>query len=100
MPRACAVSSSSPLVRHPRKLDSWGLDVKSYGAPGSYSFGFAINGPRGHGQGTLTGVTILDQPGPPLALSWTVSSLPVIGLVVFLVIAWRRTRPGQQPLTV
>jgi hypothetical protein len=90
----------TPLVRHPRKLGSWGLDVKSFGAPGSYSFGFSIDGPQGHGQGTLSGVTILGQPGPPLPLSWTIGSLPFIALVVFLVVAWRRTSPGRQPLTV
>ena len=90
----------TPLVRHPRKRDSWGLDVKSLDAPGSYSFGFVINGPLGPGQGTLQGVTVLDQPGPPLPLSWTIGTLPLLGLIVFLVVAWRRTRPGHQPLTV
>jgi hypothetical protein len=90
----------TPLVRHPRKLDSWGLDVQSFNAPGTYSFGFVVDGPQGHGEGTLSGVTILGQPGPPLALSWTIGSLPFLGLVVFLVIAWRRTQPGRRPLTV
>jgi hypothetical protein len=90
----------TPLVRHPRKLDSWGLDVKALNAPGAYSFGFAIDGPLGHGQGSLLGVTVLNQPGPPLALSWTVGSLPFLGLVVVLVVAWRRIRPGRQPLAI
>jgi hypothetical protein len=74
--------------------------VKALNSPGAYSFGFAIDGPLGHGQGTLRGLTILSQPGPPLALSWTVGSLPVLGLIVFLMVAWRRTRPGRQVLTV
>jgi hypothetical protein len=95
-----AADTSKPLVRHPRKLGSWGLDVKALNAPGTYTFGFAIDGPQGHGQGTLNGVQVLNQPGPPLALSWFVGTLPFIGLVVFLVIAWRRTQPGRQPLTV
>lgn len=90
----------TPLVRHPRKRDSWGLDVKALNAPGDYSIGFVIDGPQGHGQGTLRGLTVQSQPGPPLALSWTVGSLPVLGLIVFLVVAWRRTRPGKQILTV
>ncbi|HEY0812000.1 MAG TPA: hypothetical protein VGE11_01865 [Pseudonocardia sp.] len=89
-----------PLVRHPRKLEVWGLDVKSLNAPGTYTFTFAIDGPQGHGEGTLTGVQVLDQPGPPLGLSWAVSSLPFVGLVAFLVIAWRRTRPRQHTLTL
>jgi len=90
----------TPLVRHPRKLDTWGLDVKALNAPGTYSFGFAIDGPLGHGEGTLHGVRVLKQPGPPLALSWTVGSLPFLGLLVVLVVAWRRIRPGLQPLAI
>jgi len=90
----------TPLVRHPRKLDSWGLDVKALNAPGAYSFGFAIDGPFGHGDGTLQGVTVLNQPGPPLGSSWTVGSLPFLGLVVVLGVAWRRIQPGRQPLAI
>ena len=93
-PGVKADERSTPLVRHPRKRDSWGLDVKAFNSPGSYSFGFAIDGPAGHGAGTLEGVQILSQPGPPLPLSWTIGSLPLLGLLVFLGVAWRRIRPG------
>ncbi|HEY4460809.1 MAG TPA: hypothetical protein VGN81_41295 [Pseudonocardiaceae bacterium] len=85
-----------PLVRHPRKLDTWGLDVTAIDTPGTYSFGFVINGPQGQGSGTLNGVQVLDQPGPPLPLSWAVGTLPLGALLVFLVVAWRRVRPGKQ----
>jgi hypothetical protein len=78
----------------------WGLDVKSLNAPGNYSFGFTIDGSQGHGQGTLTGITVLNQPGPPLGLSWAIGSLPFVGLLALLVVAWRRTGPGRQPLTI
>lgn len=88
----------SPLVRHPRKRDAWGLDVRALHRAGTYSFGFAIDGPQGHGEGTLAGVEVLSQPGPPLAISWTVGSLPGVALIVLIAIAWRRTRPGKQPL--
>jgi hypothetical protein len=90
----------TPLVRHPRKYDSWGLDVKAFNASGPYTFGFAIDGPRGHGEGTLRGVTALGQPGPPLALSWMVGTLPFLGLILVLVVAWRRIQPGRQPLAI
>ena len=90
----------TPLVRHPRKYYAWGLDVKALNAPGTYSFGFAIDGPLGHGEGALHGVRVLKQPGPPLPLSWTVGSLPFLGLIVVLAVAWRRIRPGLQPLAV
>ncbi|MEV6426222.1 hypothetical protein [Nocardia sp. NPDC051463] len=91
---------AAPLVRHPRKRDSWGLDVKAFDDPGSYRFAFAIDGPLGHGEGTLDGVEVLDQPGPPLPLSWTIGTLPLLGLIAFLAVAWRRTRPDRQPLIV
>ena len=90
----------TPLVRHPRKLDSWGLDVKALNAPGTHSFGFAIDGPLGHGEASLLGVRVLSQPGPPLALSWAVGSLSFVGLIVVLVVAWRRIQPGRQPLAI
>lgn len=86
------------LVRHPRKLDSWGLDVQALDDPGDYTFTFAINGAQGTGTGALTGVTVLDQPGPPLPLSWAVGTLPVWGLIAVIVIAWRRVRPGELPV--
>lgn len=89
-----------PLVRHPRKRDSWGLDTKSFNTPGSYNIGFQILGPQGVGQGILRGIPVLNQPGPPLPLSWTVGSLPFVGLVAFIALAWRRTQPGRHPLTV
>jgi hypothetical protein len=99
-PGVQADQRARPLVRHPRKRESWGLDVKSFDTAGSYRFGFAVDGPQGHGEGALNAVTILGQPGPPLALSWTIGSLPFIALVAFLAIAWRRVRPGRQVLAV
>lgn len=89
---------NAPLVRHPRKRDSWGLDILAINDPGNYSFLFTLDGPLGHGEGTLDGVHVLDQPGPPLPLSWTIASLPLLGLIAFLAVAWRRTRPARQPL--
>jgi hypothetical protein len=90
----------SRLVRHPRERDAWGLDVLALDRSGTYSFGFEIDGPQWHGEGTLTGVEVLSQPGPPLAISWTVGSLPGVALIVLIGVAWRRTRPAQQPLFV
>jgi hypothetical protein len=91
---------ATKLVRHPRMRDSWGLDVKAFDDPGVYTFTFAIDGPLGHGEGTLGSVEVLDQPGPPLPLSWTIAALPLLGLIGFFAVAWRRTRPGRQPLVV
>jgi hypothetical protein len=87
----------SPLVRHPRKRDVWGLDVQALDAPGSYTIGFRITGPKGVGQGMLPNVPVLSQPGPPLPLSWTVALIPLLVLVLFIGISWRRSRPGLQP---
>ncbi|GAA5109023.1 hypothetical protein [Nocardia iowensis] len=89
---------NAPFVRHPRKRDSWGLDILAIDDPGTYSIRFTLDGPLGHGEGALDGLEVLDQPGPPLPLSWTIASLPLLGLLAFLAVAWRRTRPGRQPL--
>jgi hypothetical protein len=42
---------------------------------------------------------VLAQPGPPLALSWSVAGLPVLALLAFITIAWRRTRPERRQLS-
>lgn len=79
-----------PLSRHPRKHEVWGLDVRSLDKQGDWTFRFAIDGPQGHGEGELK-VTVLEQPGPPLGLSWAISTLPLLALIAFLTYAWRRT---------
>ncbi|MFI0424014.1 hypothetical protein [Spongiactinospora sp. 9N601] len=83
------------LSRHPRKRDVWGLDIQALPTAGQWSFTFTINGPKGQGTGTLGNLTVLEQPGPPLALSWTLCTLPVLGLIAFLAAAWRRHRPSR-----
>nr|WP_162291597.1 hypothetical protein [[Mycobacterium] stephanolepidis] len=79
------------LARHPRKREVWGLDVRALQEQGHHQFIFDITGPQGPGQGTLD-LDVLPQPGPPLALSWIVSLIPVFALAGVLVVAWRRTR--------
>jgi hypothetical protein len=83
----------TPLVRHPRMPTDWGLDVTSLDAAGNYTIGFDITGPKGTGHGTLAGLTVLPQPGPPLGLSWAVCSLPFVALLLLIGFAWRRVRP-------
>lgn len=95
-----ADEQNTPLVRHPRKLDSWGLDVKAIKAPGTYSFGFDIDGPKGRGSGTLQGVVVLAQPGPPYAFSWAICSVPFIVIAALLIISWRRVRPARKLLPI
>ncbi|MGI5453549.1 hypothetical protein ACQEWB_10320 [Streptomyces sp. CA-249302] len=84
------------LARHPRKLSVWGLDVQSLSTAGKWNFTFTIKGSQGTGTGTLKNITVLSQPGPPYAVSWTASTLPPVGgLITLLVVAWRRHRPGR-----
>lgn len=79
-----------PLARHPRKLDVWGLDILALDTEGEWTMRFVIDGPQGRGEGVLPRLAVLEQPGPPLALSWAISVLPLVGLLTFLVVAWRR----------
>jgi hypothetical protein len=83
---------AQPLVRHPRKREVWGLDVRSLATPGDWTFRFTVNGPAGSGTGELRALQVLEQPGPPMGLSWAISTLPFFGLVALIVVAWRRTR--------
>ncbi|MGH3724115.1 MAG: hypothetical protein ACRDUS_08290 [Mycobacterium sp.] len=82
---------TEPLARHPRKRDVWGLDIRALQEEGRYQFIFDIDGPRGPATGTLN-LEVLAQPGPPLALSWTISLIPLFALMGVLIVAWRRTR--------
>ncbi|UFT00296.1 hypothetical protein [Nocardia huaxiensis] len=86
------IRDDDPLSRHPRKREVWGLDVSSLDRQGNWTFRFTVDGPQGRGVGELRDLAVLEQPGPPIALSWALSTLPLIGLVVFLGYAWRRTR--------
>ncbi|ONI79270.1 hypothetical protein ALI144C_25930 [Actinosynnema sp. ALI-1.44] len=81
-----------PLARHPRKRDVWGLDVRSLPEPGDWTVRFNIEGPKGTGTGELRDLKVMEQPGPPMGLSWAISTIPLFGLIALIVIAWRRTR--------
>jgi len=86
-----------PLARHPRMREVWGLDVQSLPEPGNWTFRFIVDGPDGKGVGELRNLDLLEQPGPPLGVSWAISTLPLLGLIVVIVVAWRRvptTRSG------
>lgn len=78
------------LARHPRNLDVWGLDVHSLDSSGAWTLRFQVDGPRGAGTGEVT-IDVLDQPGPPLALSWAIGLIPLALAVAFYVAVWVRT---------
>lgn len=80
------------LARHPRKLEVWGLDVISLDTAGTYAIDLRVEGPEGAATGSLQGLEVLPQPGPPLALSWAVCSIPFVGLVVLVAVGWGRAR--------
>jgi hypothetical protein len=86
---------SQPLALHPRKRDVWGLDVESLPEPGDWTMRFTINGPDGEDTGELRAINVLEQPGPPIELSWAIGALPLLGLITLIVVAWRRTRPAR-----
>lgn len=86
------------LSRHPRNRDVWGLDVESLDSSGTWTLRFSIDGPQGEGSGDLA-VDVLEQPGPPLALSWLVGLTPLGLTVVFFAVVWIRTgrRSNSEP---
>ncbi len=90
----------TPLSRHPRKRDVWGLDVQALPEPGKWNFTFDIDGHAGHGRGTLRDVSVLSQPGPPLSVSWAVCALPPAGMLAYLAAGWRRNKPSEKVATL
>jgi hypothetical protein len=83
------------LPRHPRQPDVWGLDVFALGEPGDWTFTFGLDGPQGPATATVT-VPVLDQPGPPLGLSWLISTVPLF--VIAGLLATAVVRGGRQPV--
>ena len=86
------VVDDDPLARHPRKREVWGLDVRALPEPGTWAMRFDITGPAGAGTGELKNLQVMEQPGPPMGLSWAISTIPLFGLVALIVVAVRRTR--------
>ena len=85
-------ADDSPLARHPRKREVWGLDIFALPEQGTWTMKFDVEGPEGTGTGELKNLAVMEQPGPPMGLSWAISTIPLFGLIALIVIAWRRTR--------
>lgn len=79
------------LPRHPRARQVWGLDVVSLPEEGTWRFEFAVEGRGGTSTGVLP-IRAIEQPGPPLALSWTVALTPWAPVAVLVAVGWGRTR--------
>jgi hypothetical protein len=77
------------LPRHPRQPDVWGLDVFALDEPGDWVFTFGLDGPQGPATAEMI-LPVLEQPGPPLGLSWLVSTGPLIVIAGILAAAVRR----------
>ncbi|MGP3958076.1 hypothetical protein ACTWPT_18890 [Nonomuraea sp. 3N208] len=87
------------LPRHPRARQVWGLDVVSLTEEGTWRFEFAVERPGGRATGVLP-VQVIEQPGPPLSLSWTIALAPWAPVAVLVVWGWgcsRRIRRAATP---
>ncbi|SDJ05477.1 hypothetical protein [Nonomuraea jiangxiensis] len=79
------------LPRHPRAAQVWGLDVVSLPEEGTWRFEFAVENAGGTSTGVLP-IQAIEQPGPPLGLSWTVALAPWAPVVALVAVGWIRTR--------
>jgi hypothetical protein len=84
-----------PLGRHPRQRDLWGLDLIALPAQGDWTIELTIDGPKGIGTGTLTGISVGERPGPPLSPMWLIAILPLVFLLWLGIRAWFMVRPGR-----
>jgi hypothetical protein len=92
--------ADTPLARHPRQRQSWGLDVvefKGDGLGGRWSLEFVVDGPKGRGVGRLAALPLGPLPGPPQSFSWALATIPTLLLVAGTVVGWRRLRPARDP---
>ncbi|MBE1593261.1 hypothetical protein ACFPOI_21585 [Nonomuraea angiospora] len=79
------------LPRHPRADQVWGLDVVSLPEEGTWRFEFAVENAGRTSSGVLP-IQAIEQPGPPLGLSWTIALLPWAPVVALAAAGWMRTR--------
>ncbi|MDX3371488.1 hypothetical protein PV387_36750 [Streptomyces sp. ME02-6987-2C] len=88
---------TTPLARHPRKLDVWGLHVQAL--PESAREASPLPSTATPARGTLQDVAILDQPGLPMAVSWNIAAIPPVALLVYLGSGRRRDNPAHRVTT-
>ncbi|TDD22715.1 hypothetical protein [Nonomuraea diastatica] len=86
------------LPRHPRARQVWGLDVVSLPEEGTWRFEIAVEGPDGTSTGVLP-LPAIEQPGPPMPLSWTVALAPWAPVTLLLAGSWLRTRRIRRSVT-
>jgi hypothetical protein len=88
---------TTPLARHPRKLDVWGLHVQAL--PESAREASPLPSTATPARGTLQDVAILDQPGLPMAVSWNIAAISPVALLVYLGSGRRRDNPAHRVTT-
>lgn len=87
-----------PLPRHPRNRSVWGIDLIALPAEGPWVLELTVTGPEGTGHATFP-MELIEAPGPPPIVSWTIGLVPPLLLLIGLgVAAWRRFPAGTRRL--
>lgn len=87
-----------PLPRHPRNRSVWGIDLIALPVEGPWVLELTVTGPEGTGHATFP-MELIEAPGPPPLVSWTIGVVPPLLLLIGLsVAAWRRFPPGTRRL--
>jgi hypothetical protein len=85
------------LLRFTRDPSIWGDDDVSFESSGTRTLEIGIDGPKGKGVGRLENLMIGERPaGPPAALIYALSLVPVLALLVIAARSWRQVRPAQR----
>ncbi|WP_407542231.1 hypothetical protein Q0M94_18405 (plasmid) [Deinococcus radiomollis] len=88
-PDGSEVDSGDSLPHYPRDRRYWGLDSVGFTAPGLNTFVVTI----GKSTGTLAVQVGPPPAGPPRLLISVLALLPVFGVLLLAVRAWRRSTP-------
>jgi hypothetical protein len=90
---------SFELPRFPRERSIWGLDIFAFDAEGQYKLKLELDGPEGKATGELDVVLLPPPPFLPTLVSWVIGLSPFIIILVVVLAAWFRVRPGKRETT-
>jgi hypothetical protein len=93
------VWDSFELPRFPRDRSVWGLDIFAFDMEGQYKFKLELDGPEGKATGELDIVMLPPPPFLPTLVSWVIGLSPFIIILVVVLTAWFRVRPGKRETT-
>jgi hypothetical protein len=87
------------IPRFPRDRSIWGFDITAFDIEGQHKFKLELDGPEGKATGEIDVVMLPPPPFLPTLVSWVIGLSPLIIILVTVLTAWFRVRPGKRENT-